>query len=336
MSYRRYILVVLVTFIALVGTHEGYQTFRLTSCWSGGYEKNAWMAYCNSERYGVYDVEAAWYEVEKDVAEGISRAKILTLSDSHLQNALSLGGASEWFAAHYYPVYMLGLPGEESGFGQRLLDKFKPHPAVVIFDASPYFTGKMGRFEQVVIDGPEGEYQRVKSLHQYQAFHVDFCARWKWICGRNFSYFRSREDGHWIFPEQSDRFLIGKAGIPNDTTRFPTSERIDELRERYPDYLNTAREFVQKLEMPPECIVITAVPSNSPKASLAKYLAESLGVTLIDPELKDISTFDKSHLTPESSLRWTQAFLRDLEPILRRCGAMNEAASVAVSASVTR
>ncbi|HEX2584931.1 MAG TPA: hypothetical protein VHL14_07360, partial [Steroidobacteraceae bacterium] len=323
MSYRRYILIVLITFIALVGIREGYARFRLVSCWSGGYEQNAWMAYCNSDRYGVYDVEAVWFEIEQDVADGIRRAKVLTLSDSHLQNALSLGGASEWFSSHHYPVYMLGLPTAESGFGERLVDKFDPHPAVVIFDASPYFTGKMGRFEQILLDDPEGEHRRVSSLHEYQAFHSDFCSRWEWICGRNFSYFRSREDGHWIFPEQSEHFLIGKAGIPNDATRFATSVRPEELSERYPDYLNTAREFIRKLGLPAGCIVITAVPSEAPKENFARYLANNLGLTLVDPDLKDLSTFDRSHLTPESSVRWTQAFLEKLEPVLERCNAVD-------------
>ena len=88
-------------------------------------------------------MEAIWHHVESDVAPAIEAADILTLSDSHLQNALSLGGASRWFSTHHYSLYMLGLPTAESGFGERLLDNFHPHPKLVILDASPYFTGRL-------------------------------------------------------------------------------------------------------------------------------------------------------------------------------------------------
>jgi hypothetical protein len=29
--------------------------------------------------------------------------------------------------------------------------------------------------------------------------------------------------------------------------------------------------------------------------------------------------FDHAHLTPASSLRWSQAFFKDLEPVLKAC-----------------
>ena len=70
------------------------------------------MAYCNSERYGVYDVQAV-SSCGAGLWPAVRRAKILTLSDSHLQNAFSLGGASEWFAERHYPFYMLGADCRE-------------------------------------------------------------------------------------------------------------------------------------------------------------------------------------------------------------------------------
>ena len=319
MTYRGYLFVAIATFVVLALGHEGYERFRLVSCWSGGYSQNAWMAYCASDRYGVYDVEAIWFEIEHEVASRIANAKVLTLSDSQLLNALSLGNASQWFAEHHYPLYMLSAPSQESGFGLRLIEKFNPKPAVVIFDATPYFTGRMGSAEH--FNDSQAEYKSVEKLHEFQTFHATFCKKWPWICGRNFSYFRSRVDGHWIFPKSSSRFLIGANSIPNDENRFPTSVRPDEFVDGYPHYLQVATNFINKLEIPRECVVITAVPTEWPKAPIAKYLARSLGLTLIDPELPDMFTFDRAHLTPESALRWTKAFLSSLEPVLKRCGA---------------
>jgi hypothetical protein len=321
MSFRSYLLTSLVTLVALSGGSEAYARYKRVSCWSGGYAQDAWMAYCNSDRYGVYDVEAVWYGVEPDVMPAVRNAKVLTLSDSHLQNALSLGGASEWFTEHGYPVYMLGLPTAESRFGELLIDRLQAKPSVVVFDASPYFNGLLGSFQANLPTTDENMGRaRVEQLRDFQRYHRWVCDRWSWACGRNFAYFRSRKDGHWIFPDPTTTKLwIGANSLPNDEVRFPVSTKPDELAPRYPHYLEVARGFVAKLGLPAKCVVVTGVPTDLPKRELARYLSTSLGITLIDPNLEGLATFDRGHLTPESSKRWTQAFLEELAPVLRDC-----------------
>jgi hypothetical protein len=94
MGARTYSVVVCIVLASLIGLRElNARAIELT-CWAGGYSQDAWLAYCNSKRYGVYDVEAIWYRIEKEVAPEIAHAQVLTLSDSRLQSALSLGGAT--------------------------------------------------------------------------------------------------------------------------------------------------------------------------------------------------------------------------------------------------
>jgi hypothetical protein len=319
MTLSRYLALLLITFVGLSALHLGYVRFLQVSCWPGGYERDAWMAYCNSDRYGVYDADAIWHSLEPEVAPKVRAAKVLTLSDSHLQNALSLGGASEWFESRRYPVYMLGVPTAESQYGELLLERLQAHPSVIVFDSSPYFTGGPGAFEKALLEQPVESRERALELREFQDFHRRFCARFPWACGYNFAYFRSRKDGHWIFPAPSGRFLVGGRGVPNDNLRYPTSTRPDEWIPRYPEFLEVARKVIGKLGLPARCVVITAVPTEVPKQGLAHYLAAGLGVTLIDPALPDMMTFDHSHLTPESSRRWTQAFLEQLQPVLDSC-----------------
>lgn len=289
------------------------------SCWAGGYRQDAWLAYCNSKRYGVYDVEAVWHRLESDVAPRITTAQVLSLSDSHLQNALSLGNASDWFATHGYRAYLLGLPTAESAFGERLLDNFRPHPQVVILDASPYFTGNLGKFEQPIFEDPTASRNAVSKLKDFQNEHREFCERLPWACGHTFAYFRSRADGHWIFPQQSTSIWIGYDDVPNDAKRFPVNSTPNEDLARYPIYLAAAKRLVARLDMPKECIVITHVPSQEDLDGLAQHIGGALGLTVIEPRTPDLATFDRSHLTPASSARWTKAFLQELEPVLRRC-----------------
>jgi hypothetical protein len=319
LSTVRYCGVVLVTLLGLIAFKEAGARAAELTCWPGGYQQDAWMAYCNSERYGVYDVEAIWHHVEPDVALVLQDAKIVSLTDSHLQNALSLGGASQWFAERHYPTYMLGLPTEESGFGERLLDNFHMHPSVVILDASPYFTGDVGASERGIFADPVGSRRQVTDLSEYQGWHRRACDRFPWACGHNFAYFRSRTDGHWIFPEPSKRIWIGRQDVPNDDRHYPVSERPNEREALYPQYLAVARELVAKLGIPAQCVVLTQVPSEEDLTGLARYIGGPLGITVIDPAVANLSTFDRSHLTPESSVRWTHQFLTELEPLLARC-----------------
>jgi hypothetical protein len=319
LSMGRYWGVLVATFLGLAAfTELGMRAERLT-CWAGGYQQDAWMAYCNSERYGVYDIEAIWHHVEPDVDPALRAASIITLSDSHLQNALSLGGASQWFTDHHYRAYLLGLPTEESGFAERLLDNIHLHPNVVVLDASPYFTGGVGSGETALFADPEASRKQVTELHAFQAWHRGLCERAPWACGHNFSYFRSRADGHWIFPVQSGAIWIGRASVPNDSEHYPVSTRPNEHKPLYPKYLAAARQLVEKLGVSPHCIVITHVPSEEDLTGLAEYLGGSLGFTVIDPDVPNLSTFDRSHLTPESSAQWSRQFLARLEPVLGQC-----------------
>jgi len=322
MNLRTYVIAVVATFVVLTGLHAlGVQSVRL-ACWSGGYKRDAWMAYCNSDRYGVYDVDAVWFDTEGEVGAAIKHAQILTLSDSRLQNALSLGGAPAWFAERGYETYLLGLPTEESGFAEKLWDKYQPHPAVVIFDASPYFTGNVGGSELALSQQPEHEHEEAMKLHRFESFHREFCSRFDWFCGHTFSYFRSRHDGHWIFPSQTDPVWFGRGGMPNDQTRLLTDVLPDELVPLYPDYLKAARRLLAKINLPPQCVVLTHVPHEERADGLPRYLAESLGVVLLDPKVPNLYTFDRAHLTPESSLAWTAQFLKQLDPILKKCIAL--------------
>ena len=150
-----------------------------------------------------------------------------------------------------------------------------------------------------------------------------------WACGHNFPYFRSRQDGHWIFPQQTQSIWVGWRNVPNDNEHHPTGSVPNELLPLYSSYLTGAQRLVDKLKMPRECIVITHVPAADDLRSLASFLGNALGLTVINPEVENLYTFDKAHLTPESSVRWTQAFLRELEPVLERCMNQSHRANVA-------
>ncbi len=334
MSFRSYVAILLAAFITLTAVNQLYVRAARLSCWAGGYAHDAWMAYCNSEKYGVYDVDAVWFRSQPDVSAAVDKAQILTMSDSLLQNALSLGGASEWFARRHLNAYFLGLPTAESGFGELLWEKYRPHPQVLIFDASPYFTGGLGEFESSLIEDSKSRRTQLLELKQFQDFHRDFCTRLPSLCGQNFAYFKSRVDGHWVFPDPDARPLLGRGSVPNDRTQILIEPTPEELVPLYPHYLKEAESLISKIDIPRHCIVITHVPGKYSMKGLAQYLSGPLGATAIEPKLSALATFDGAHLTPSSSRQWTQSFLRELEPVLKSCITNAHPAPTTLSASV--
>jgi hypothetical protein len=44
-----------------------------------------------------------------------------------------------------------------------------------------------------------------------------------------------------------------------------------------------------------------------------------LGIVVLEPEAPALYTFDRAHLTPQSSREWTGEFLKELEPTLEKC-----------------
>ncbi len=152
----------------------------------------------------------------------MQKAQVLTLSDSKLQIALSLGDAGGWFLNHHLRAYFLGLSTAQSRFGTLLWERFKPHPQVLILDAVPYFSGGMGEFENSIIDDSKSRQAQLAELQDFQRFHQRYCAMLPALCGLNFAFFRSRIDGHWLFPDPNDRIILGRKSVPNDRANFPT------------------------------------------------------------------------------------------------------------------
>jgi hypothetical protein len=319
-TYMRYLATLVICFAALLAAGQGYTQAKRLSCWAGGYARDGWMASCNSELYGVFDVDAVWFNLEPEIAPAAAHAQVLALGESHLQNALSLADAGDWFADHGVSFYSLLLPTAQSGFGEMLIDKLHVKPAVLLLDADPYFTGKVGPYESILLADQKKALRQDMSLLAFQDFHEAFCAHLPMFCGLNFSYFRSRRTGEWIYPPPDVRahMLWGAYAAPNDVNRFPVGIVPDDTS-LYPGYLAAARRLVGKLQIPPACVVITNVPSEEQGPGVARYLAQQLGWTLIDPPRDRLATFDRSHLTPTSARRWTADYLAALEPTLRRC-----------------
>jgi hypothetical protein len=143
--------------------------------------------------------------------------------------------------------------------------------------------------------------------------HKPTCARLPLLCGDGLAFFRSRSTGSWVWTGSIDR----KAPVSYD-------ERVD--AEVLRAYTTAGKEFLASLPIGRECVILTMVPTvntgiatTNTSAGTAKAVAGALGFPLVAPEVRDLTTFDESHLDEESAQLWSDAFFTAAAPQLRKC-----------------
>jgi hypothetical protein len=317
MAFSRYILIVLLLAGALFGGREAWQETIKLGCLPPGGVKPAdgWLYSCASDRVGAFDESVIWFATEHSIPDAIAAADLLIFGDSRIEYAISRGGAAEWFSSKGLRFYLLAFGGgTESGEARMLLMKYRPHPAVVLFNVDPYFTGSLSPPAQSMISNPDQELQTVLETQSFLTKDATYCRYIEWLCGRTSTVYRAYSDGH-LFVYSPERFLFGKAldgrwpvltPPPWDTSPFET-------------YLKNARELISVAGIDPKCVVFTNVPNSEANNALAEYLAQKVGGTAIVPHLEGLFMSDGTHLTVESSKRWTPLLLDAMEPILRQC-----------------
>ena len=120
-------------------------------------------------------------------------------------------------------------------------------------------------------------------------------------------------DRVWFHRNQQGAFPVTKPGV-QDTSH-------------YASYLANARALLNKLQVDAKCVVFTIVPNSEMDDTLAKYLAAQLGGRAVAPWIDGLATSDHFHLTEESGLVWSKAFLSELEPVMQECTQASAASS---------
>jgi hypothetical protein len=316
-TFRNYLVLALLVAAVLMGGQSAWRETVKLGCLSvdGTLPPGTWMDGCASDQIGSYVLDVLWFDLDPQAIAGIERAKILLFGDSRLLSAASDGIASAWFAARHIPMYLLAFgAGEQSGWAERLVEKLRPQPELVVFDADPYFTGEQSIPAQAIADDPVGEEKIARATKAMLDAGPTYCHYLPWLCGRTQRFYRQYLDGV-VVHQSEDRVWFNR----NQAGSFPIVRPGPQFMSHYETYLANARALVSKFHIDPLCIVFTIVPNGDMDDTLAKFLAEHLGARVVAPRIDGLSTVDHYHLTPESARIWTTAFFNDLEPIVQEC-----------------
>lgn len=283
------------------------------------------LAYCHSIRYGDYEHYAYYHESEPEAIAQVKQAQVVFLGSSNTQFAFSTQAVVDYFEKISVPHYVLGFGhGAQSGVAQAVAKKLALNPAVWVVNADPFFTGEMNAtFERIFKPSSQsslplwlqsnihGEHSRKRWLQAKQSVRCagDSSANDMWCEGGADTLHRNAANGHWLVENYRENLQrpVGK----NSTSYIAELEA----------YVAIAEAFMLELGIDRECLVITATPRTDTPSSYAKALALKIGSPYVAPMVTDLKTIDDFHLDPDSSERWSEAFLQQLTPYIERCGA---------------
>jgi hypothetical protein len=299
-----YFLIVLVLSL-------GTTVFRLRhdgifACGAGGYSSSSYLSYCQATSYGDYDHGAIWFGLEPEVDTAASRADVLVLGNSRTQFALSTAPFSAWFTDNNVSYYLLGFSYNGNyNFARPLLAKLKPRARVYVINLDLFFEeGDTPPAAAVLHDRDAAN--RYTEKRRWQTLHRGLCQVLRPLCGNEPAFFRTRATGVWTVYGEG----FHGAPVAYDTRADPAIVKR---------YATEGRAFLAGLPVPPECIILTTVPTKTTGIATAQAIAESLHTTLYAPELDSLTTFDGSHLDRSSAARWSAALAEAMGPRIRSC-----------------
>lgn len=291
--------------------------FSSARCDAFGGGNGDFMAYCNVGTHGHYDHAAYLFDLEKGLTEHVRQANLLFLGDSRIQYAFSTSSLTD-FVSHHPAIrpYLLGFGHiEQDLFSAEILKRIKPTPSVIIINADPFFAQIASEHAKDLLKddvfGLEKTNARIKNFwHPISeaACNGRIPIIGRFICGAHETIYRSVNDGRWIFHEKH------LPAIPvSDQQRSPLDDSAIK------SYAANAEAFLSKLSVDRRCVVLTFVPTVNGKPFIASGVAAKIGISFIAPKLDALFTVDGSHLDTDSSERWSQAFLTEIEPVLASC-----------------
>jgi hypothetical protein len=300
-----YVSIVLCAALAVLAYK--LRTEGIFACQATGYSSDRYLSYCHNEGYGDYEHGAFWFGLEPSVQKSVASADVLFLGSSRMQLGLSTAATADWFASSSARYYLMGFGYNENvAFADDLLGKFRPQARVYVVNIERFFDRSDTIPAKTVRRDPNAlaRYE-VKRVWQY--FHKAICQTVPAICGDRYVIFRSRETGAFTVAG-TGQFKGGPVSYDQslDQSAIDAQAAI-------------GREFLSRLPVPPECVVLMTVPYVKTKVREVNALANALGRELVMPEVEGLETFDGSHLDRPSAERWSQAFFRAAGPQILRC-----------------
>jgi hypothetical protein len=257
--------------------------------------------------YGDYDHGAFWFDLEPDIVRFARDADVLFLGNSRMQFGFSSQATRDWFSSFSDRYFLLGFSSDENmTFTAPILSKIQPQAKVYIINVDRFFEESETGIGREILRDRDAQ-RRAKEKHFWQALHKPICTALPVACGTKTSFFRLRETGEWN--------LKGS----RNWSAAPVTISPPRDSDLWDEYALLAEQFISRLPVDRQCVVLTIVPYQETKLAEARAIASALKLDLFTPQLEGLQTFDQSHLDRASAERWSQAFFQIAGPRIREC-----------------
>jgi hypothetical protein len=317
-SYSLYSLGLLAVLFLCTTVFHAVGMFRNTAgCNIRGIQAGEFLAYCENERYSDYEHGAFHYNLEPGSVDAMRKADVLFLGNSRLQLGLDPVLLKESMSAAKLNYYVLGFGySAQYRFAMSLIRRYDLRPKVLVINVDPFFEDVLSAPARSLLEKDSiEEYVRYSYRKLAQQAKVRVCAKGGLLhesraCGGDrLVLFRNRLDGSWRMRAPiTEGETIPSSGLESDAVRH------------FPLYADNVLSLRTASGVEPRCTLLLNVPQYSTSLATAKQLARETGTTSILPIVTGLKTFDRSHLTSDSSSIWTAAILSAIGPHLARCG----------------
>src|SRR5207237_3010777 len=108
---------------------------------------------------------------------------------------------------------------------------------------------------------------------------------------------------------------------PGKVVRLVRVVPVPETRMHYFDrFMVNARAFLASPSVKDSCIIDYVVPSLNSSVELARAMATAIDAPFVFPKIENYYSYDGgSHLTPESSERWSAQFVKEADAEIDQC-----------------
>jgi hypothetical protein len=307
-----YILAVLAAIVGAFVFHM--REAGIFACPAAAYGDGRYLGYCQGAAYGDYDHGAVWFGLEPGVREAAAAADVLFVGNSRMQFGFSAPALGRWFEDHGASYYLLGFSHNETAkFTRPLLESLRPKARAYVISVDKFFFERESPPAGEVMHGADVR-ARYAAKRAWQLPHRLLCGVLPALCGNEISFYRQRDTGEWRYDGSND--IVSKV-IESDRPVYAGGDpkqiaiAVDNAR--------SFQGFLDGLGVPPECVILTYVPSTENNRRLANAIAAGMGLDLLAPQGEGLRTIDGSHLDRDSAEKFATAFFELAGPRLEAC-----------------
>ena len=252
-----------------------------------------------------------FHGTDSEVERHLREAEVLFVGTSRMMLGFDPVPLSRFFGERGLRHYLLGFAfGESAPFTLAVVKRADLRPKWVVANVDGFFYPQSSRYGwevmhssranawQVIFE-TEATFAAIRGFHRWFPYAAVDRTKSVWL--------RSRTDGRW-----RPHFVPGQGRMIANPPRLsvPLDAQV----------LKTAKAFLEDCTRRGARLVLTFVPSPVGHREQAEALARELGVPLLSPALDGLESYDGSHLTAASATRFTEAFLKELGPVMAQPG----------------